>query len=133
MQKFQQQVEALGLYASFADEDELRKKLSRWLEKIATDYESFTAFYQHMYNGEVNIIGNTLDGFDVGNLGLSYTFNTKNNISYIADFRINNIYNTYYENVALRPMPNRNFKTLKVVHLIKVFIALQIKKNSQKY
>jgi iron complex outermembrane receptor protein len=76
---------------------------------LSYNYESFTVFYQHMYNGEVNIIGNTLDGFDVGNLGLSYTFNTKKDISYIADFRINNIYNTYYENVALRPMPNRNF------------------------
>jgi iron complex outermembrane receptor protein len=76
---------------------------------LSYNYKSFTAFYQHMYNGEVNIIGDTLDGFDVGNLGLSYTFNTKKNISYIVDFRINNIYNTYYENVALRPMPNRNF------------------------
>ncbi|OUS01895.1 TonB-dependent receptor [Flavobacteriales bacterium 33_180_T64] len=76
---------------------------------ISYNYKSFTAFYQHLYNGEVAIIGNTLDGFDVGNFGFAYTFNTNKEISYIADFRINNIYNTYYENVALRPMPNRNF------------------------
>jgi vitamin B12 transporter len=76
---------------------------------LSYNYRAFTAFYQHMYNGEVNIIGDELDGFDVGNLGFSYTFNTKKSISYIADFRINNVYNTYYENVALRPMPNRNF------------------------
>jgi iron complex outermembrane receptor protein len=76
---------------------------------LSYNYKSFTAFYQHLYNGEVVIIGDTLDGFDVGNLGISYTINTKKKLSYIADFRINNIYNTYYENVALRPMPNRNF------------------------
>jgi iron complex outermembrane receptor protein len=62
-----------------------------------------------LYNGEVEIIGNTLDGFDFGNLGLAYTFHTKGELSYEFDFRINNVYNTYYENVALRPMPNRNF------------------------
>jgi iron complex outermembrane receptor protein len=76
---------------------------------LAYNYKSFTAFYQHLYNGEVEIIGNTLDGFDFGNLGLSYTFHTKGELSYEFDFRINNVYNTYYENVALRPMPNRNF------------------------
>ena len=76
---------------------------------LSYTYKTFTAFYQHLYNGEVDIIGNTLDGFDVGNLGLSYTIKTKNKMRYITDFRINNIYNSYYENVALRPMPNRNF------------------------
>nr|WP_321233097.1 TonB-dependent receptor [uncultured Psychroserpens sp.] len=76
---------------------------------LSYNYKAFTAFYQHLYNGEVEIIGDTLDGFDIGNLGVSYTINTKKELSYIADFRINNIYNTYYENVALRPMPNRNF------------------------
>ncbi|MGC1473957.1 MAG: TonB-dependent receptor [Psychroserpens sp.] len=73
------------------------------------NYRVFTAFYQHLYNGEVEIIGDTLEGFDVGNFGLSFSIPTKKKLSYIADFRINNIYDTYYENVALRPMPNRNF------------------------
>ena len=76
---------------------------------LAYNYKSFTAFYQHLYNGEVEIIGDTLQGFDVGNLGVSYAFKTKGKMEYLTDFRINNIYNTYYENVALRPMPNRNF------------------------
>ncbi len=76
---------------------------------LAYNYKAFTAFYQHVYNGEVEIIGNTLDGFDVGNFGLAYSFNTTGELLYEANFRINNIYNTYYENVALRPMPNRNF------------------------
>lgn len=76
---------------------------------LSYSYKAFTMFYQHLYNGEVTIIGDTLDGFDVGNIGLSYTFNNKNKVQYIANLRINNVYNSYYENVALRPMPNRNF------------------------
>ena len=76
---------------------------------LSYHYKSFTAFYQHLFNGEVDIIGDTLQGFNVGNLGLTYTLDTKQNIDYRLDFRINNLFNTYYENVALRPMPNRNF------------------------
>lgn len=76
---------------------------------LSYNYKSFTAFYQHLYNGEVDVVGRTLDGFDVGNLGFSYHLNTKTKMDYIVDFKINNLYNSYYENVALRPMPNRNF------------------------
>ncbi|MFK7832496.1 MAG: TonB-dependent receptor plug domain-containing protein [Winogradskyella sp.] len=76
---------------------------------LSYNYKAFTMFYQHLYNGEVAIIGGDLESFDVGNFGISYTLDATKKVSYIADFRINNIYNTYYENIALRPMPNRNF------------------------
>ncbi|EDP70194.1 outer membrane protein, TonB-dependent receptor [Flavobacteriales bacterium ALC-1] len=101
---------------SYTETEDVEKKQSLFYVPIhkanaslSYNYKSFTAFYQHLYNGEVDIIGNTLDGFDVANLGVSYTFKSKKKMSYITGFRINNIYNTYYENVALRPMPNRNF------------------------
>ncbi|WP_345274779.1 TonB-dependent receptor plug domain-containing protein [Flaviramulus aquimarinus] len=76
---------------------------------VSYNYKFFTMFYQHLYNGEVTIIGDELKGFDVGNLGLSYAFNANNSWEYILDFKLNNLYNVYYENVSLRPMPNRNF------------------------
>jgi len=81
---------------------------------ISHNYKKFTAFYQHLYNGEVNIIGDKLTSFDVGNLGMAYHFNANGNNQYLLDFKINNLYNTYYENVSLRPMPNRNF-TLQLI------------------
>ena len=62
-----------------------------------------------MFTGEVDIIGGSLNGYDVGNLGCSYELNATGKLNYILDLKVNNIYNTYYENVALRPMPNRNF------------------------
>ena len=81
---------------------------------IAYSYKSLSAFYQHLYNGEVNIIGNTLADFDVANIGIAYTLKNKKNWNYTADFRINNLYNSYYENVVFRPMPNRNY-TLRLI------------------
>lgn len=76
---------------------------------LSYNYKSFTVYYQHLFTGEVDIIGGSLDGYDVGNLGCSYELNATGKLNYILDLKVNNIYNTYYENVALRPMPNRNF------------------------
>jgi iron complex outermembrane receptor protein len=76
---------------------------------LSYSFKSFTAYYQHLFTGEVDIIGGSLDGYDIGNLGCSYLLNKTGKLNYIVDLKVNNIYNTYYENVALRPMPNRNF------------------------
>jgi len=73
-------------------------------------YKRLLMFYQHLFNGEVFTISrDRLPLYTVGNLGITYALNTKGNINYEIDLRVNNLYNTYYENVALRPMPNRNF------------------------
>ena len=81
---------------------------------VAYSFKGFTAFYQHLFNGEVDTIGGSLDGFDVANLGIGYHFRSIKKVDLTADFRINNMYNRYYENVAFRPMPNRNF-TIRLI------------------
>ncbi|WP_396603373.1 TonB-dependent receptor plug domain-containing protein [Algibacter sp. R77976] len=77
---------------------------------MAYNLKRLSLFYQHIFNGEVFIIGNTLSNYDFGNIGVSYLFNQNREINFKVDFKLNNVYNTYYENVALRPMPNRNFQ-----------------------
>src|SRR5690606_17826764 len=47
-------------------------------------------FYQHLFNGEVDIIGGQLNCYDVGNLGLSYTYEISKNVHSILQFNINN-------------------------------------------
>jgi len=84
---------------------------------IAYSYKNFSAFYQHLYNGKVNIIGNTLADFDVANISIAYTLKNKKNWNYTADFRINNLYNRYYENVVFRPMPNRNYRLRLILNI----------------
>jgi len=84
---------------------------------LAYSIKNFSAFYQHLYNGEVNIIGGSLESFDVANLGLSYNCDIFKMIKLTADFRINNVYNKYYENVAFRPMPNRNYTIRLLINI----------------
>lgn len=79
---------------------------------MSYNYRQFSMFYQHLFVGEVFIIGSRLKGYNVGNIGVAYHLNTNNKITYEVDFRVQNVYNKNYQNVALRPMPNRNYQIL---------------------
>ncbi|MFV1449436.1 TonB-dependent receptor [Maribacter sp. HS] len=74
-------------------------------------------FYQHLYNGSVSIVGGELKEYQVANLGATYTADIlKKDLKYTIGVTINNVFNTYYENVALRPMPNRNIQTQLILN-----------------
>lgn len=78
---------------------------------LAFRISNFDFFYQHLYNGKVAIIGGELEGYQVANLGCTHVFKKKGKPRYGIGFTLNNLFNAYYENVALRPMPNRNIQT----------------------
>ncbi|WP_298476733.1 TonB-dependent receptor [uncultured Maribacter sp.] len=74
-------------------------------------------FYQHLYTGGVSIIGGKLDEYQIANIGVTYSNKRVNKaLTYTLGVTINNIYNTYYENIALRPMPNRNIQTQLILN-----------------
>jgi len=74
-------------------------------------------FYQHLYNGSVSIVGGELKEYQVANLGATYTADIlKKDLKYTIGVTINNVFNSYYENVALRPMPNRNIQTQLILN-----------------
>ncbi|WP_299390473.1 TonB-dependent receptor [uncultured Gelidibacter sp.] len=73
-------------------------------------FKAMELVYQHLINDEVDIIGGQLKGYNVGNIGLAYHYDVFENVNSILQFNINNLYNSNYENVALRPMPNRNYQ-----------------------
>lgn len=83
---------------------------------VAYRFGVFRAFYQHLYNGAVSIIGGELEDYQVTNVGLEYQSKSKNRWSYSLGFTLNNLFNAYYENVALRPMPNRNLQTYLILN-----------------
>ena len=106
----------VGHYSYTVSEDAITKQQLIYVPfhkgniSLAYNYKQFSMFYQHLFNGEVfRLDRKIVSTYDVGNMGVSYAFNTKGKINYELDLRVNNIYNRYYENVALRPMPNRNF------------------------
>ncbi len=78
---------------------------------IAYNRSPVSLFYQHLYNGPVSIIGGELEGYHVANVGITYSPKLPGKLQCQLGLTLNNTFNTYYENVALRPMPNRNIQT----------------------
>ena len=79
--------------------------------RLAYRFLNFGAFYQHIYTGAVAIIGGDLEGYHVANTGITYTPKVQSKLKYEIAIKVNNVFNQYYENIALRPMPNRNIQT----------------------
>ena len=75
-------------------------------------YKSISAYYQHMFNGEVftttdNASEHILPFYNTANIGFEYDY--KNEGNYQLGVQILNIWNEAYASVLNRPMPGRNF------------------------
>ena len=78
---------------------------------VAYNLSSLGIFYQHLYSGPVSIIGGELKAYQVANVGVTFDLKGEGKLNYSLGITLNNLFNAYYENVALRPMPNRNIQT----------------------
>lgn len=77
---------------------------------LAYAIKRFSAYYRHLFTGEVfyttdNSAG--IDAYNVSGAGAEYTINVAGGLS--LGVQVNNLYNTEYMNVAVRPMPGRNY------------------------
>ncbi|WP_298883910.1 TonB-dependent receptor [uncultured Polaribacter sp.] len=72
-------------------------------------FKEFKIYYQHLFNGNVAYLVNTIPSFSVANLGVNYQLPFLKNKPIIG-FKINNIYNKYYQNTLSRPMPGVNYQ-----------------------
>ncbi|MDY8138893.1 TonB-dependent receptor plug domain-containing protein [Aquimarina sp. 2201CG5-10] len=106
-------------YAYTVSEDKEREKqliyvpFHKVTSSISYSYKRLSAYYQFLYNGPVFITtDNTreIEGYDVSNLGVAYTYYKTRNKEFTIDIRTNNLYNRNYQNVGFRPMPNRNYQ-----------------------
>lgn len=80
---------------------------------LAYQYKKLVAFYQFLYNGSVYTTtdnSDSLSSYTVGNIGLDYHWPNISGIKFILGLKMNNLFNKNYQNVAYRPMPNRNFQ-----------------------
>ncbi len=78
---------------------------------IALVKGKWTTYYQTLYNGEVFTTTDnkqTLSDYVIGNWGLEYELPKFLDMTVTAACKINNIANVEYQNIAFRPMPNRN-------------------------
>lgn len=72
-------------------------------------YKKTSIFYQQLINDEVSFLVDTIPFFTVANIGINYQLKSRNILPVIG-FKINNLYNTYYQNTLNRPMPGINFQ-----------------------
>lgn len=87
---------------------------------IGYAYKQWQLFYQLFYNGSVFITSDnsdTLPSYAVSNVGASRNFKTKGKWNLDAALHVNNLFNKNYQNVAYRPMPNRNIQIKLTVKL----------------
>lgn len=76
-------------------------------------YKKITGDIQLLYNGKVFTSSDNeseLKSFRVINFGLNYNFSQKQ--IFKIGIQVRNIFNEYYQNVASRPMPGRNFNLI---------------------
>ncbi len=83
---------------------------------LAYAYKRMSLFLQHLYTGEVyttpeNLSGRfySVEAYQLTNFGLNYQLLKTNSQQIDISLKVNNLFNTVYENVAFRPMPDRNF------------------------
>ena len=75
------------------------------------EFKNLNAYVQGLYTGMAYTTtdnSDTVEAYTVFNIGAEYNFSSNPAIS--IGGRVKNIFNTYYENVAYRPMPSRNFQ-----------------------
>lgn len=81
---------------------------------LGYSYKRFSAFYQHLFTGEVYTTTDNLDNYtvpyyNVGNVGVNYNIIKTNNNQLGLGVKVNNVFNKEYQVLPSRPMPNRNF------------------------
>ena len=87
---------------------------------LTYEYRKWRLFYQLFANGSVFITSDnteSLSGYCISNTGIGRTIKTKGKFAMQARVQVNNLFNKNYQNVAFRPMPNRNIQfklTLKI-------------------
>lgn len=73
--------------------------------------KSLSAYVQGLFNGEAFTTtdnSDSVDSYSIFNLGVDYTLSFNPNVTFGG--RLKNVFNTYYENVAYRPMPSRSIE-----------------------
>ncbi|TXD48366.1 TonB-dependent receptor plug domain-containing protein [Polaribacter sp. IC073] len=72
------------------------------------NYKAFSVYYQQLFNDDVSFLVAIIPAFTVANVGFDYQFLSIKKKP-IVGFKINNIYNSNYQNTLSRPMPGVNF------------------------
>lgn len=73
----------------------------------------FSSHYQFLFNGKVNVLSNKLPAYMVTNFGIDYQLYS----SVKLGLKVNNLFNTAYQNYQYYPMPPRNYQIQIQIHI----------------
>ncbi len=76
---------------------------------IDYNYSGFNLYYQLLFNDKITSFTDTIPEFYVSNIGFNYKIKTSKH-DFILGFKVNNVFNLYYQNTLNRPMPGANFQ-----------------------
>ena len=88
---------------------------NRLIGLINYQRKNWSAFYQLLFNDDVQFLVDTIPAFQVSNIGVTYELSTLKSNPNIG-FVINNIHNTKYQNTLNRPMPGINFQITTTIN-----------------
>jgi iron complex outermembrane receptor protein len=77
---------------------------------LAYSYKRVSAYYRHLFTGEVFISSDnnqSLDPYNVGSIGAEYSFNILSGLD--VGVQVNNVWDEEYLAYEVRPMPGRNY------------------------
>lgn len=84
--------------------------LHRATASVAYSYARISAYYRHLFNGEVFTTSDNssaIDPYNVSSVGAEYHFKLLKGLTIGA--QVLNLWNEEYQNVAMRPLPGRNY------------------------
>jgi iron complex outermembrane receptor protein len=76
----------------------------------AYSHKKITVYYRHLFNGKVFTTSDNLtdlDPYNVSSVGAEYQFDLLQGLS--LGFQVLNVWDEEYQNIAVRPMPGRNY------------------------
>ncbi len=80
---------------------------------LGYNFKKWGAFCQFLFNGKAYSTTDNTDfvqAFSVSNAGIHHGLNISKHSTLEIGFKVNNLFNAAYQNVAYRPMPNRNYQ-----------------------
>ncbi len=113
-----------GVYAYTISEDQSTGNQLMYVPKhkitsnINYSYKKWNSYMQTLYAGKVFTTtdkSSSLPGFTVTNIGVERKVDFISGLQITFGLKINNLFNKAYQNMAFRPMPNRNIQTQIII------------------
>ncbi len=113
-----------GVYAYTISEDQSTSNQLMYVPRhkitsnLSYSHKKWNSYLQTLYTGEVFTTtdeSSSLPGFTITNIGIERKIDFTSGLQITFGLKTNNLFNKAYQNMAFRPMPNRNIQTQIII------------------